>query len=74
MATLFKRILRIMRFIMPLFYLAVGLLLTFSKFLGEETGRYRLVLGILLMGYSVFRAWRVLKDPVNFVENETSTE
>lgn len=59
---------------MPLFYLAVGLLLTFTNFLGEATGKFRVILGILLIGYSVFRTWRIIKDPANKKENESTTD
>lgn len=74
MATIFKGILKVMWYIMPLFYLAAGLLLTFTKFFGDETGKFQLALGILLMGYSVFRAWRIIKDHKNQEENETSED
>jgi hypothetical protein len=63
-----------MRYVMPLFYLAVGILLVFTKFLGEETGKIRLVLGILIMLYSLFRGWRVIKDNENLKENEISAD
>jgi len=62
-----------MRYVMPLFYLAIGLLLTLTKVFGEEAGKFRLPLGITLIGYSFFRAWRIIKDPANISENESST-
>lgn len=74
MTRVFKGMLKVMRYVMPLFYLAIGLALTFTNFLGEETGKLRLPLGILLIGYAVFRTWRVVKDPLNSEENETSTD
>jgi small-conductance mechanosensitive channel len=74
MTTFFKQFLKIMRYVMPLFYLVIGLLLTLTQFLGEETGKFRLGLGILLIVYSVFRAWRIMKDPVNSEQNEPSSD
>ncbi|MCX6226705.1 MAG: hypothetical protein NTV01_18480 [Bacteroidia bacterium] len=72
MTGFFKWLLKIMRYVMPLFYLAVGLLLTFTKIFGKETGKFRFTLGILLIGYSVFRTWRIIKDHENLKENGTS--
>jgi hypothetical protein len=74
MTNFFNRLLEIMRFTMPLLYLVIGLLMTFTKFLGEETGKVRVTLGILLIAYSLFRGWRLIKDRENLRENETSTD
>jgi positive regulator of sigma E activity len=74
MTTFFKQFLKIMRYVMPLFYLVIGLLLMLTQFLGEETGKFRRVMGILLIVYSVFRAWRIMKDPVNSEQNEPSSD
>ena len=71
MTDFFKQILKYMRYVMPLFYLAAGLLLVLTGFFGEDTGKFRLVLGILLIGYSVFRTWRIIRDPENQKENES---
>jgi surface polysaccharide O-acyltransferase-like enzyme len=74
MTALLHRISKAIRYAMPVFYLTIGLLLTFSQSIGAEAGRYRIILGILLIGYSVFRTWRIFKDPVNKEENEVSED
>lgn len=72
MGIISNRILRVMRYVMPLFYLVIGLMLAFTNFLGDETGNFRLPLGIVLIAYSIFRTWRIIKDPANIKENEPS--
>jgi positive regulator of sigma E activity len=63
-----------MQYVMPLFYLMVGVILAFTGFLGEEAGKFKVPLGILLMGYSVFRTWRLFKTDQNTEENEASAD
>lgn len=74
MKNIFNDILKIFRYIMPLLYLAVGLLILFTDFFGKENLKIRLALGILLIAYSIFRAWRIYKNPGNQEENETSAD
>lgn len=58
-------------YVMVLFYLVIGLgfLLTnvFQEFIAD--GKWRTILGILLILYSIFRAFRILKK-VKEIKNE----
>ncbi len=69
-----KRFLMVMKFAMPLLYLVMGLMLLLTDVFGTGAGKFRPALGILLIGYSVFRSWRIIADPTNRKENETESE
>ena len=74
MKDFFDKISKLFRYIMPLFYLAVGLMLIFTNVVKEESIKIRLTLGILLVAYGIFRGWRIYKDQGNQEENETTTD
>jgi len=70
MTKIFNSILKVFGYIMPILYVVVGLVILFTDFFGKETLKIRLALGILLVAYGVFRAWRIFKNPDNQTKNE----
>lgn len=66
------RLMKILRLVMPAFYLLAGVLLLFTGFLAEQTGKYQRVVGAFMLLYGIFRFYRTLKDEPKKDSNETA--
>ena len=72
MDTFSVRLLKILRLVMPAFYLLAGVLLLFTGFLAEQTGKYQHIAGGLMLLYGIFRFYRTFKNEPKKDSNETA--